>query len=101
RVQEMIKATGYDGTTGVFVPAVRSDTPATGKLQAGDIITAIDGKKVTNVTELRSTIASTKPETDVKLTVFRNGKTQDVTVKIGEQPESLDTRTGSTTNGRR
>ncbi len=93
RLHDMVNATGYTGTNGVFVPKVMNNTPATGKLQAGDIVTAIDGKKVDNVTQLRGQIAVTKPNTDVKLEVFRNGKTEDVTIKLGEQPDDVDLRT--------
>src|SRR5207249_6893934 len=38
---------------------------------------------------LRSFIAFQAPGSEVKLTVFRDGKNQDVTIKLGEQPENL------------
>jgi serine protease Do len=47
------------------------------------------------VLELRNAIAATSPNTDVKLTVFRNGKDADVTLKIGEQPEDLTAMSSS------
>ncbi|MDB5329089.1 MAG: protease Do [Phycisphaerales bacterium] len=80
---------GYKGAAGVLVEQTFPNTPATGRLQAGDIIESLDGKPVKNVLELRNAVAATSPNTDVKMNVFRDGKDQDVTLKIGEQPEDL------------
>jgi serine protease Do len=83
------KSLNYKGDTGVIVAGVMNDTPAGGKLKPDDIITKLDGKDVKNVHTLRSAIAQTKPGQEVTMTVYRNGKTQDVKVKLGEQPENL------------
>ena len=64
-------------------------TPATNKLRAGDIITAFNGRDVKNVQELRNEVAATPPNTDVKVQVFREGKDQPITMRLGEQPEDL------------
>jgi serine protease Do len=80
---------GYKGTTGVLVPQVLPNTPATGKLKAGDIITSIDGKSIENMIQLRNKIASTAPNTEITLGVFRDGKQQDVPLKLGTQPEDM------------
>ena len=80
-------ATGYTGDTGVFVSEAMFNTPAAGKLQEGDVITAINGKTVETSSALRNQIAMTPPGTVVTLTVTRGGKQQDVTVKLGEQPD--------------
>ena len=52
---------GYTSRDGVLVEQTFNDTPATGKLQPGDIITALAGKPVKDVQELRNTIAATPP----------------------------------------
>ena len=80
---------GYQGTTGVLVRQVVPNTPATGKLIEGDIITALDGNRVETVQELRNTIAALPPNTKVKLTLFREGKEQDLDLTLGEQPDNL------------
>src|SRR3954470_5403912 len=49
---------GYKGEHGVLVEQVVPNTPATGKLQPGDIILAIDGKPVETVQQLRNQVAS-------------------------------------------
>jgi serine protease Do len=80
---------GYQGTTGVLIPQILPNTPATGKLQDGDIIVSIDGKPIENSIQLRNQIAATAPNTEVKLGVFRDGKEQTVSLKLGEQPENM------------
>jgi serine protease Do len=87
---EVTQSFGYKGHDGVLVRQTFKNTPAVGKLMPGDIITAIAGKSVKDSQELRNTVAATPPGTDLKMTVFRRGKTEDVTLKIGEQPEDLE-----------
>ncbi len=79
----------YKGTDGVLVEQTYPDTPADGKLRNGDIITKIDGKKVTNTQQLRNQIAVTAPGKDTILTIWRDGKEIKVTIKLGEQPDDL------------
>ena len=86
---DVAKAMGYDKAVGVLVEQTFPNTPATGKLQKGDIVTAINGKPVETVTALRNTIATEAPGSEITLNVFREGKTQDVPIKLGEQPENL------------
>ncbi len=89
RVTKLAESFGYDKADGVFVQQVMDDTPATGKLQEGDVVTAMNGKPVKDVHELRNAIASVAPNTEVTLTVFRDKKSQDVKIKVGEQPEDM------------
>jgi serine protease Do len=65
------------------------DTPATGKLEHGDIITEINDRKVQSVQELRNAIAAMPPGAEVKMKLFRDGKQQDATIKLGEQPDNV------------
>ena len=86
KLQDQAKAFGFEGTKGVLVKGILTDSPSSGKLQPGDVITAINGKPVDNSLQLRETVAMTTPGTDITLRVFRSGKEQDVHVKLGEQP---------------
>lgn len=90
---------GYTKNEGVLVQQVMPDTPATGKLEEGDIITAINGKPVKDSQELRNHIAMVAPNTEVTLSVFRDGKTQDVKLKVGEQPDDLRLASGRSGRG--
>ena len=87
--QKVAESFGYSGHSGVLVYQVLPQTPAIGKLQPGDIITAVNGKEVQSVQELRNAIAAMPPGESVKMSVFRNGNTQDVTIKLAEQPDNV------------
>jgi S1-C subfamily serine protease len=56
----------------------------------GDIITAVDGRRVRSNDDLTNLIATRKKGDEVKLTVVRQGKEQDVSVTLGERPSSAD-----------
>ncbi|MBC7784812.1 MAG: trypsin-like peptidase domain-containing protein [Burkholderiales bacterium] len=86
-LRERIDAIGYEGEDGIFVDGVLRSSPAYNVLKPGDVITEIDGQPVKSTVALRNKIAATGPGQDVKLTIFRNKKTQSVTVKLGEQPD--------------
>jgi serine protease Do len=86
---------GFHGTTGVLVEQTFPNTPAIGKLQPGDIIESLDSKPMENTLQLRNAIALTAPNTDINLTVFRDGKDQTITLKLGEQPEDLNVVAGA------
>jgi len=79
------KSAGYQGKNGVLVHGVLRDSPATEKLRPGDIITALNGKSMNDSRQLRNAIAMTAPGTDATLHVIRNGKAEDLTIKIGQQ----------------
>jgi serine protease Do len=81
---------GYKSTTGVLIRGVLHDSPVAGSLHLGDIVTQFNGKEVDNVTELRNEVAMTAPGKEVTLHVFRDGKSEDVKVKLGNQPADLN-----------
>jgi serine protease Do len=80
----------YTKNEGVLVMEVMRNAPVFGKLQNGDIITELNGRPVKNVQELRNTVAATPPNTDLKAKVFRKGEVQELTIRLGEQPDNLE-----------
>jgi S1-C subfamily serine protease len=52
----------------------------------GDVITAVDGKKVTSMDDVVNDVANDNPGDQVTLTVDRHGKSQDVTVTLQNRP---------------
>ncbi|HSL96585.1 MAG TPA: trypsin-like peptidase domain-containing protein [Thermoleophilia bacterium] len=54
----------------------------------GDIVTAIDGERVSSMEELAGTIAEKAPGEEVTLTVLRDGATTDVTVTLEVRPQA-------------
>jgi S1-C subfamily serine protease len=52
----------------------------------GDIITAVDGKKVTGMDDVVNDVASHNPGDQVTLTVERHGSSQDINVTLANRP---------------
>ncbi|MGA7919789.1 MAG: DegQ family serine endoprotease [Candidatus Acidiferrales bacterium] len=84
---EIAKAFNYQGG-GALIGDVSPDTPASkAGLKKGDIITKLNGETVGDYTALRLNISEMSPGTTVKLGVWRDGRTQDFNVTLGELPE--------------
>ena len=61
-------------TEGVVIVSVMEKSPAASlRLQAGDVITAVNGKKVSNIKEFYEEVA--KIESSVNFDIFSNGGT--------------------------
>ncbi len=88
-----IKESGFQGNKGVLVAGIQTaDSPgAKGGLKAGDVVTAIDGKPVDTVSQLRNQIARTAPGTKVTLQLFRDGKNMELAFPVGQQPDMRET----------
>ncbi len=60
-------------------------------LQAGDVITGIDGAEVTSSSELGSAIRKHKSGDKISLTILRNGKTSELSVTLDEDSQERQT----------
>ena len=85
-----LRALGYDVVATPRRGARHRASPRTlrraAKLDAGDVIVAVDGVPVRTTDELRSEIGSGSPATTVRLTVRRGGEKVDVTVRTIPSP---------------
>ena len=73
---------------GILVAQVLKDSPADkAGIKVGDIIVALNGKRLDSVRDLQFSVMKTKPGTKVKLKIVRDGKEKTITVKVGELPE--------------
>jgi serine protease Do len=80
-----------NSTTGGVVTQVDPDSPgAKAGLQIGDVITQIDGQKVTDAGELQVVVGQKQPGTKIELTVLRDGKTMTIPVTL----EALGSHSG-------
>lgn len=76
--------------SGAVVTEVEPDSPgAKAGLQIGDVITGLDGKKVSDAGELQALVSAKHPGTRVTLDVLRDGKSMSVPVTL----EALGSRT--------
>ncbi len=79
---------------GAAISKVEAGTPAEkAGLQAGDVITAVNGTTLNGSTTLGSILVTLKPGDTVTLTVDRNGQTQTLTATLAEYPTSSNTST--------
>ncbi|MFT4938078.1 MAG: Do/DeqQ family serine protease [Paraglaciecola sp.] len=85
----LAEAMNLEVSKGAFVSEVSPDSAADkGGIQAGDIITQINGKSVTSFQELRAKIASKGAGAEVQLTLLRKGKNKSVTVVLGDATQN-------------
>jgi serine protease Do len=77
----------FDDSTasGAVVTEVEPDSPgAKAGLKIGDVITQVDGQKVSDAGELQVVISAKKPGTKTTLTVLRDGKDMSIAVTLEE-----------------
>ncbi len=82
---ELAKNFGLKDSEGALVSDVMDQSPADkAGVKRGDVIVALDGKKIKDMDTLPRMVASTDVGKTVKLGIIRDGKTFDVNVVIAE-----------------
>jgi Do/DeqQ family serine protease len=82
-------AMNLDASQGAFVSEVTPDSAAEkGGIQAGDIITEINGRAVISFLELRAKVASKGAGAKLELTVLRKGKSKTIDVVLGDATQN-------------
>jgi len=99
--RDLADSLGLPKASGAAVGSVEDASPAAkAGLEAGDVITKIDGRNVDGSADLSRTIRGLKPGSKVHLTVWRNGKSREVTVNVGEFKDEDETKTASTASAK-
>jgi putative serine protease PepD len=76
-------------TGGAEIATVNTGTPGDkAGLREGDIVTAVDGKKVNQADDVSQHISGKKPGDKIEIEVTRNGRTEKIEVKLGTRPAS-------------
>ncbi|WP_350333404.1 Do family serine endopeptidase [Coralliovum pocilloporae] len=87
--EDLADSLGLAGTEGALVADPTSGGPAEeAGIQAGDAITAVDGKSVKSTKDLSRRIAAYAPGSKVEVTLMRDGREQTITVELGNFPTS-------------
>jgi serine protease Do len=90
-----VSVDSLNSTKGAVVSKVQPGTPAEkAGVQAGDVITAVNGTTLNSTTTLGGILGTLKPGDTATLTVDRNGSTQTLTATLAEYPST----TGSNSN---
>ena len=80
------EARAYGVPAGAAIQAVSKDSPAqTAGLQAGDVITAVNGTEVEGSSALKEQVSACRVGDELKLTVYRQGQTLELSLTVGEQ----------------
>jgi Do/DeqQ family serine protease len=88
---ELAPQFGLKEAHGAIVGEVTPGAPgAKAGLQSGDVITAIDGKKVEGSDDLTMDVISHAPGASVTLDIIRNNEPRKVTVTLGTRPTGVD-----------
>ncbi len=75
---------------GVLITSVADDSPASkARLQVNDVITEYNGQRVEGTVQFRRMIRETPPDRTVQLTVWRDGRAQPVSVKLGSRTDQI------------
>ena len=87
--KEVAEAIGLGKPTGALVQSVEAGGPADkAGVEAGDIITRVDGKVVEKSGDLPRLVGGTRPGSKATLQIFRRGATKELSVTVGEfEPE--------------
>jgi S1-C subfamily serine protease len=82
---DLAQSLGMPAARGIVVNSVNAGGPAEkAGLKTGDVILELNGKDVNDTNEFRNQIAARTPGTEVSLSIWRNGKQQQVRVRLGE-----------------
>jgi serine protease Do len=85
----MAKALGMERPMGAMVNEVMPGKPAQkAGVQAGDVITKVNGREMASQSQARNTISMMRPGTKVNLTVNRDGKQVDIPVTLAPLDDS-------------
>jgi serine protease Do len=84
----LAKAMGIPQQEGAVITAVNDGSPAKkAGVAEDDVIVSIDGAKVLSGGGLSRAVALKRPESEVKLAVYRGGKPLELKVKLGTRPD--------------
>ena len=85
---EIAENLGLKEKRGALVAEPEHNGPASkAGIEAGDIVTAVNGKTIADSRELARTLSAMPPGTAAKLTVLRKGQERTVSVTLAELPE--------------
>ena len=85
---ELAETFGVKATAGVIITVVLQDGPAAqAGMRPGDVIVRVDGKAITNVSELLTAVAALKPGTATPFALQRGDAMVDIQLTPGVRPK--------------
>ena len=88
---DLADSLGLPRNSGEFVQGVQDDGAADqAGIQAGDIVTRIDGKAVTREQTLSFLVANIEPGTRIEIELLREGESRTVNATVGKRPSEAE-----------
>jgi len=84
---EMAEHLGTRGLNGAVVTQILDESPAKGKLRVNDAIVGLNDVPLRDSLDLRNTVASMRPGDRIKLSIVRNGRQEEVSLRLSERPD--------------
>jgi serine protease Do len=97
---EIADSLGLKSAKGALVSQPQDDSPAAkAGVEAGDVITAVNGEEVKDARDLAKKIGSMLPHNTVKLAILRDGKEKTISLTLGEMPAMQKEARNTNDNG--
>jgi serine protease Do len=83
--EDLAASLGLSDTKGALVNEVVGEGPASrGGIEDGDVITRFNDREIDSARALSRAVAAATPNTGAKVTVWRDGRSRELTIEIGE-----------------
>ena len=97
--QDIADSLGLKKAEGALVAEPQANSPAAkAGIEAGDVITAVDGVAVKDARDLAKRIGSKAPKSTVKLAVLHKGSEKTLDLTLGELPNTKEARANTEEN---
>ena len=87
--QALADSFGLEKPSGALVGSVSNDGPAAAAgLQPGDVILKLNGNAIDDSSQLPPQVADLKPGSQARLSIWRNGRSLDIALRVGETEDA-------------